>query len=93
MPLPTGVVSGPLSADEIILKRFNRVIGEPVVELLERSLARKNLFPLNLALAAVGFLHRCVEHAFAGGPNVGPRAVATDERNGRILGNSLAYRF
>ena len=40
-------------ADEIFFKRLNRVIGQPVVEPLERLFTGKNFKPTHLALAAI----------------------------------------
>ena len=87
MPPPTGVVSGPLMPTRYSRNASTRVVGQPVVELLEALLAGVDLDPGDLALAAVGLRHRGVEHAHAGAPDVGPGAVAFDERDDRIVGN------
>ena len=55
-------------ADEEFLERLDGVVRQPVVELLERFLAGEDFEPGDLALAAVGLLHRGVEHAHAGAP-------------------------
>ena len=74
-----------LDAHEIFLEGFHRVIREPIIETLECLLAREDLEPGHLALAAVGLFHRRVKHADARRPDVRPRAVAPDERDHRIF--------
>ena len=54
-----------LDADEVLAERLDGLVGQPVVELLERLLAGEHLHPGDLLLAAVGLLHRGVEHAHA----------------------------
>ena len=66
-------------ADQEFLERLDGVVGQPVVELVLGRLAGEHLEPGDLALAAVGLLHRGIEHALAGGPDVRAGAVAADE--------------
>ena len=74
-------------ADEIILERLDRLIGEPVLEFLERGLPGKDFQPFDLAFAAVSLFYRRVEHAHGRRPDVRPRAVAADEGQGGIVRN------
>ena len=74
-----------LDADEIFFEGFDGVIREPVVELGLGGLAREDLEPGNLLLAAVSLLHRRIKDLLAGLPNVPARAVATNERDDRII--------
>ena len=60
-------------ADEIFLERLDGVVRQPVVELVLGRLAGEHLEPRDLALAAVSLLHRGVEHALAGRPDVRAR--------------------
>src|SRR5206468_3436934 len=73
-------------ADEKFLEGPDGVVGQPVIELPERGFAGEDLEPGDLALAGVGLLHRRVEHALAGGPNVRPGAVTADEWNDGMIG-------
>src|SRR5690606_38116412 len=50
-------------------------------------LASVNLHPLDLALTAVGFLHRCIKHSYSSTPDVWTGAIAFDERNDRLIGH------
>jgi len=80
-------------AHQIFLEGFDGVIGQPVVELLEAFLARKDFKPGDLALAAIGFRDGRIEHAHAGGPDVGTGAVAADEgENGVFRNGKFAVR-
>ncbi len=74
-------------ADEIFLERLDGVVRQPVVEFLEAVFAGENLEPGDFLFAAVGFGHRRVEHAHAGGPDVRAGAVAADERDDRMIGH------
>ena len=76
-----------LDADEIFLEGLDGVVGEPVVELGFGRLAREDLEPGDFLGAAVGFFHRRVHDAHAGGPDVAPGAVAADEGDDRIIGD------
>ena len=62
-----------LDADQVLLERLDRVVRQPVVELVLGRLAGIHLEPGDLALAAVGLLHRRVEHPLAGRPDVRAR--------------------
>src|SRR6185436_8699549 len=70
---------------EIFPERFDRVIRQPVVELVLGGFAGKDFEPSNFSLAAVSLLHRCVEDALAGSPDVRPGAVAANERNNGVI--------
>ena len=76
-----------LDADEEFLERLDGVVRQPVVELVLGSFAGEDFHPGDLAFAAVGLLHRGIEHAQARGPDVRAGAVAADERNDRVVGN------
>src|SRR5206468_3741518 len=76
-----------LDPDEEFLERLDGVVGQPVVELLERGFAGEHFEPGGLAFAAVGLVHGGVEHALAGGPDVWTRAVAADKRDDRVVRN------
>src|SRR5688572_3752350 len=71
-----------------MLERGDRVVGKPVVGLVERLLAGQDLHPRDLPLAAVGFLNGGIEDADAGAPDVRAGAVAFDERNDRAIGDA-----
>ena len=70
-------------------RRLHRVIGQPVLGLAIGLLAGQHLVPLHLALTAVGLLHRGVEDAPRGLPDVAARTVAFDERDNRVVGNRV----
>ncbi len=55
----------PLDADEVGAEGLDRLVGEPVVGLLERLLAGEDLVPGDRLLAAVGLLDGGVEDAHA----------------------------
>ena len=74
-----------LDADEVLAERLDRLVRQPVVELLEALLAGVDFHPRDLPLAAVGLLDGGVEHADAGAPDVRAGAVAFDERDDRIV--------
>jgi len=71
-------------ADQVFLEGRDRVIGQPGIKLVPGSFAGIHLEPGNPALAVVGLPDRRVKHALAGGPNIGARAVAADERQYRV---------
>ena len=83
MPPPTGRGERAFNAHEIFLKRLDGVVGQPVIEFVLGGFAGENFEPGDLSLAAIGFLHRGIEHAFAGRPDIRPGAVAADERKDR----------
>ena len=87
MPPPTGVVSGPLIATLYALTASSVSFGShSPVEVL-RLLAGEHLEPGERRAAAERLLHRRVEDAHAGAPDVGSGAVAFDERDDRIVGH------
>ena len=87
MPPPTGVVSGPLIAILYVLTASSVSLGShSPVRSLAFSPARISNQTRRRA-AAKRFLHGRIEHANAGAPDVGPGAVAFDERNDRIVGH------
>ena len=73
-------------ADQEFLEGLDRVVRQPVVELVLGRLAGIHLEPGDLALAAVSLLHRGIEHALAGRPDVRAGAVAADEREEGLSG-------
>ena len=72
-------------ADEILAKRVDRVVRQPVIEFVLRRLPGEDLEPRDLLLPAIGFLDRRIEHALARRPDITPRPVAADERNHRPI--------
>ena len=76
-----------LDRDQIVAAGGDRFVGQPGVVGLVGFLAGENLHPMNLALAAVGLLHRGVEHPHARPPDVAAGAVAFDERNDGLVGH------
>ena len=87
MPPPIGRRQRALDADEVLLERVDRLVGQPVLEAVERLLAGEDLHPGDLPLAAVGLLDGGVEDRLAGAPDVGAGAVALDEREDRMVGD------
>jgi len=67
-------------ADQIFLERRNGVVRQPVVEFVLGGSPAKTSNQAILRFAAVGLLHRGVEHPHTGCPDVRAGAVATDER-------------
>ena len=63
------------------------LVRQPGVEQVVRLLAGVHLHPVDLALAAVGLLHGCIDDAHRGAPDVRAGAVAFDERDDRLVGN------
>ena len=72
-----------LDGDLVGPDRLERVVRQPLAVLVLRLLAGGHLEPRDPLLAAERLLHRGVEHAHAGAPDVGAGAVAFDERNDR----------
>jgi len=64
-----------------------RGLGKPVPHLLEGLLPGQYLEPIDLTLTAGHFLDEGVEHAPGGAPDVGPGAVAFDERDDGVRGD------
>jgi hypothetical protein len=60
----------------------DRLVGQPVVELVERLLAGVDLHPGDLLLAAVRLLDGRIEDAHRGAPDVGP--VPSPSMNGTM---------
>src|SRR6185503_6094696 len=73
--------------DEEFIERFDGVVGQPVVELLEGGFTGEHFEPGSLAFVGVGFVHRGVEHTLTRGPNVRSGAVAADKREDRVVRN------
>ena len=69
----------PLDPDQVLLKRLDGLVRQPVLNFVERLLAGKNLHPGDLALAAVNLFHRLVEDVLRGAPDVRAGAVALDK--------------
>src|SRR4029078_5993277 len=74
-------------ADQKLAKRVDGFVREPAIELLEGFLARVDLHPGDLPLAAVDLLHRGIEDMHGRAPNVGAGSVTFDERQDRSIGN------
>ena len=85
MPPPTGVVSGPLMPTRSSRNASSVSSGSQLPDLVERLLPGEHFLPNDLPLAAVGLRDRRVEHALARPPDIGPGAVAFDERNDRPI--------
>ncbi len=66
---------------------LGRLVWQPALEHLERFLPRVYFHPVDFALAAIGFLHRCVEHAHRRAPDIPPRAIAFYKGDNRMIGN------
>jgi hypothetical protein len=79
MPPPTGRRQRPLDRDPELAQRLDGLLGQPLAGRGDALLAGVDLHPGDAALAAVGTLHRGVEHAHRGAPDVGAGAVALDE--------------
>ena len=72
------------NANQMLAKRFNGFVGQPVTGLVECLFASEYFFPLNsLAVLRGG----PVEDQFGRGPNVDAGAVTFDERNDWIVRN------
>ena len=87
MPPPTGVVSGPLMAMMILVDGLQRLLRQPdrlAVDLVG-LLAGIDFHPGDLALAAIGLFHRCVEHRLARRPDVDAGAVALDKADDGVI--------
>ena len=78
---------GAFNANQKFSERFDRVIRQPVVELVFGRLSGEHLEPGDLAFATVRLLHRGIEHALAGVPDVGAGAVAPNEWKDGIIRN------
>src|SRR5688572_29419401 len=78
---------GTFDSDEIFLEGLDRVVWQPVVEFVLGGFAREHFEPGDLAFAAVGLFHRCVENALARRPDIRSGAVTADERNDRVFWN------
>ena len=76
-----------LDADQISLNAATVSSGSQLLNCLEGLLAREHLEPGDLALAAVGLLHRRVEHALRWRARCPAGAVTLDERDDRVVGN------
>ena len=72
-------------ADQIFAKGFDRVVRQPRIEFVLGRLAREHFEPCYFLFAAECFLHRGIEHAHTRRPNVRAGAIATDERNDRVV--------
>ena len=86
-PAAHGCGQGPFDTDYIFLERFDRVLGQPVIEFVLGGLAGIDFEPDDLALAAVGFLHCGLEDALAGRPDVRSGAVAANKRQDGMIRN------
>jgi hypothetical protein len=78
---------GPLDADEVLPEGLDRLVGKPRPEVVVGLLAREDLHPGDLPLAAVGLLDRGVQDAHGRAPDIRSRAVALDEGDDGIVGN------
>ena len=76
-----------LDRDAELLHRVDGFLGQPILELLERFLAREDFHPGDTSLALVGALDRGVEDAHGCAPNVGAGTIALDEWDDGIVGH------
>ncbi len=76
-----------LDAHEVLSVGVHGFVGKPAVEELLRFFPSVHLVPLELALAAVRLRHRSIQDRARGAPDVGPRPVALDERQDRVVGH------
>ena len=81
-----------LDPDQVVAERRHGLVGQPGGVELVRLLTRVHFHPLDLPLAAIGFLHGGIEHAHAGAPDVRPGAVTFDEREDGAVGDTGACR-
>src|SRR5439155_5534625 len=75
-----------LDPDEVLPERVERRHRHPLLRLVERLLPRQHLLPRDAAAAPVGLLHRGVEDALRGAPDVAAGAVAFDVGNDGTVG-------
>src|SRR4029077_21159435 len=68
----------------VVAERLHRVLRQPFAVLVTRLAAGVHLEPVDLTLPSVRFLHRGVEDAVRGGPDVRPDAIPFDEGQDRI---------
>jgi hypothetical protein len=68
-----------------LAKCGQRVIGQPVLELIERLLPGKHLHPGDPPLAAIGLFHHGIEHPLRRPPDVRTGAVALDEGDDGLI--------
>ena len=73
------------NADEIFAERIHRVVRQPGIEFVLGRLTREHFEPCYFLFVAERFLYRGIEHAHARRPNVGAGAIASDERNDRVV--------
>ena len=78
-----------LDGDAEVHGGLDGVVGQPVLGLAIALFAGQHLVPLDLALAAVCLLDRCVEDPLRGLPDVAAGAVALDERDDRVVGDDV----
>ena len=76
----------PFDGDAKFAQGVDGVVGKPGVELGHGLFAGEHFVPHDAALAAVGFLHRRIEDADRGLPDVAAGAIAFDEGNERVVG-------
>ncbi len=74
-----------LDPDQVVPEALDRLVGEPVAGLVERLLAGQDLLPGHL-VAVLG--RGGIEHQLGRGPDVDPRAVALDEGDDGLVGDS-----
>jgi hypothetical protein len=72
-------------AHQIFLERLDRVVRQPVVELVLGRLAGEHLEPGDLAFAAVGLLHRASNTRTLAAQMSGP--VPSPRMNGSVMGH------
>src|SRR5262245_33607781 len=76
-----------LDADDELLERGDGLVGEPVLEPVERLLAGEDLHPGDPTLPLVRLVDGRIEDRLARAPDVGAGAVALDEGNDRAAGD------
>ena len=74
-------------AHQVLAEGGQGLLGQPAAGLVEGFLAGQHFHPGDLARAAVGFLHRRVEHGLGGAPDIRAGAVALDEGQDGVGGH------
>src|SRR5256712_2021828 len=80
-PSPNGRRKRAFDGHAVRADGLERGLGKPGPDLFEGLLTGQHLEPIDLAFAAGHLPHRGVEYAPGGAPDVGPGAVAFDERD------------
>ncbi len=79
----------PFNGDAIFLQGLQCLWGQPDILAIDlgRFLAGVDLHPDNLALAAIGFGYRRIDHFQHGGSDIHTNTIPLNKRNNRMVGN------